>query len=227
VENEPVHSDVPTLVMQGAYDPITPPAWGRHAAETLSNGYFFEYPAVGHGASAVEGCPRDMMIAFLNDPAAPDSSCIAQMEGVQFIVPGGSAAVIVMEPFANEARGLQGVAPVGWTEAGPGAYTRQDSALDETTLIMDAAPITVDELFGILSGQLGFDPGLERAAREELGRFTWDFYEFEIQGLACDLALAEDGGNAYLVLLISEPEEHDALYEQVFRPAVEALAPLD
>jgi pimeloyl-ACP methyl ester carboxylesterase len=228
VENEPVYSDIPTLVMQGEYDPITPPAWGRHAAETLSNGYFFEYPGVGHGASIVEGCPYDMMIAFLDDPATvPDGSCIAQMEGVQFVVPAESAEVIVMEPFASAAKGFQGVAPAGWTEAGPGAYVRQDSALDETALVMDAAPMTVDELFEILSGQLGFDPGLERAAQEELGRFAWDLYAFELQGLACDLALAEDGGNAYMVLLVSELEERDALYEQVFRPALEALAPLD
>ncbi len=228
VENEPVHSDVPTLVMQGEYDPITPPAWGRRAAETLSSGYFFEYPGVGHGASTVEGCPYDMLIAFLDDPAAvPDSSCIARMEGIQFVVPTGAVESVAMEPFASELKGLRGVAPAGWTEVGPGAYARQASALDETALIVDVAPITVDELFAVLSRQLGFDPGLERLAREEVGQFTWDLYRFEVQGLVGDLALAEDGGSAYMVLLISEPDERDVLYEQVFRPALEALAPLE
>ncbi|HDQ74040.1 MAG TPA: alpha/beta fold hydrolase [Chloroflexi bacterium] len=80
VENEPVVSDVPALVMVGEFDPITPPAWAERAAETLSHGYYFEYPGVGHGASASPGCPRQMMIAFLEDPtAAPDSACIADM----------------------------------------------------------------------------------------------------------------------------------------------------
>lgn len=79
VENQPVASDIPTLVMAGEADPVTPPAWGRRAAETLSNGYLFEYPGVGHGASA-QDCGRKMMLAFWNDPTiAPDDGCIAAL----------------------------------------------------------------------------------------------------------------------------------------------------
>ena len=78
--NQPVYSDVPTLLMAGEFDPITPPAWGRKAAETLSRAYFFEYPGVGHGASVIQGCPQDMAVAFLADPdKAPDGTCIADM----------------------------------------------------------------------------------------------------------------------------------------------------
>ena len=79
VENRPVASDVPALVLAGEFDPVTPPAWSRRAAETLSRGYFFEYPGVGHGASA-QDCGREMLLAFLDDPAvAPDDGCIAGM----------------------------------------------------------------------------------------------------------------------------------------------------
>jgi pimeloyl-ACP methyl ester carboxylesterase len=79
VENQPVASDVPTLVMAGEFDPVTPPAWGRHAAETLSCAHFYEYPGVGHGASTQE-CGREMVRAFWDDPAiAPDDRCIAGM----------------------------------------------------------------------------------------------------------------------------------------------------
>lgn len=78
--DEPVASDIPTLLMVGEFDPITPPAWGRHAAETLPNGYLFEYPGVGHGASVGAACPHGMMLAFLNDPTrAPDGTCITGM----------------------------------------------------------------------------------------------------------------------------------------------------
>ncbi|MGC9350103.1 MAG: alpha/beta fold hydrolase [Anaerolineae bacterium] len=77
--DEAVVSDIPTLVMTGEFDPITPPAWGRHVVETLSHGYAFEYPGVGHGASAVEGCPQGMLLAFLDDPTkASDAACIAE-----------------------------------------------------------------------------------------------------------------------------------------------------
>ena len=78
VENQPVVSSIPTLVMAGEFDPITPPSWAERAAETLSNGYFFEYPGVGHGAS-LDDCGREMMIAFVENPAvAPDDGCIVQ-----------------------------------------------------------------------------------------------------------------------------------------------------
>ena len=87
--------------------------------------------------------------------------------------------------------------------------------------------MSADELFGLLSGQLGFDPGLEPLASAESGSFVWDFYAFEIQTYRADLALAEEGGKAYFVLLISPPDEHEALYEDVFLPAVDALAPLE
>lgn len=78
--NEPVYSDIPTLIMTGEFDPITPPEWGRHVAETLTRAYAFEYPGVGHGASNIVGCPQDMFLAFLNDPTSPpDDACIAGM----------------------------------------------------------------------------------------------------------------------------------------------------
>ncbi len=226
-ENEPVTSDIPALVMQGEYDPITPPAWGQRAAETLTNSYFYLYPGVGHGASVAE-CPRQMMIAFIQNPgAAPSDACMAEMGEISFSVPEAAPQAIEMAPFTNSVKGLQGVAPVGWTEAGPAAYARGSSALDETALIMDATSSTARELLDRLAGSMGFDPNLESVGREELGHFIWDLYTFEYQGLAIDLALAEDDGQAYMVLLASKPDERDGLYEQVFLPAVEALASLE
>jgi pimeloyl-ACP methyl ester carboxylesterase len=86
VENEPVVSDIPTLVLAGEYDPITPPAWGQLAAETLSSSYFFEYPGLAHGVTRDHFCPLGMMLTFLDDPAtAPDASCIEEMDGPAFV----------------------------------------------------------------------------------------------------------------------------------------------
>ena len=42
-----------------------------------------------------------------------------------------------------------------------------------------------------------------------------------------DLALAEDSEKAYFVFLMSPPDEHEALYQQLFQPAVEAMASLE
>lgn len=79
-DNQAVSSDVPTLLMAGEFDPITPPAWAQGAAAALANAYVYEYPGVGHGASALPGCPQEMFMAFLEDPyAPPEDDCIADM----------------------------------------------------------------------------------------------------------------------------------------------------
>jgi pimeloyl-ACP methyl ester carboxylesterase len=227
IENEPVLSDVPTLLMGGEFDPITPPAWGRHAAETLENGYFFEYPAVGHGASAVAGCPREMMIAFLNDPTrAPDDACIAEMR-MKFVVPTEEEHVVEFEPFTSENMGISGVAPVGWTEAGPGVFSRASSGLDVATLIQQAAPGNAEGLLALLTRQLGLEETPESVGEREANDLSWTLYTTTVQGLHIDVALAESEGLALIVLLQSTADEHDALYESVFLPVLDALIPAE
>ncbi|MCB9134869.1 MAG: alpha/beta fold hydrolase [Anaerolineales bacterium] len=79
--NEAVTSDLPVLILNGEFDPITPPAWGWHAAETLSNAYMFDFPGIGHGASVVDPCPRGIFTAFLETPTnEPNVTCIGEME---------------------------------------------------------------------------------------------------------------------------------------------------
>jgi len=81
-ENAPVASDIPTLVLAGEYDPITPPEWGRQVADTLARRFFHIFPGVGHGAATADECPEAIMHAFVNDPnVEPDASCVAGMGG--------------------------------------------------------------------------------------------------------------------------------------------------
>jgi pimeloyl-ACP methyl ester carboxylesterase len=85
VENEPVISDIPTLVLSGQYDPVTPPEWGRLAAETLDNSFFFELPGIGHGAMCSNECGLELSLQFLDDPTtAPDASCIGDLPSPVF-----------------------------------------------------------------------------------------------------------------------------------------------
>lgn len=82
---EPVVSDVPTLILAGEFDPITPPLWARLAAETLSHSYYYEFPALGHGIMRSNRCGFKIGLQFLTDPATePDASCIDKMPGVEF-----------------------------------------------------------------------------------------------------------------------------------------------
>ena len=75
-ENLPVSSDVPTLVLTGEGDPITPPEWGRRVAEDLSHAYFYEFPASGHWVARSSSCALQMALAFWENPTTdPGSIC--------------------------------------------------------------------------------------------------------------------------------------------------------
>lgn len=92
IEMAPVYSDIPTLVLAGAYDPITPPRWGMMAAESLSISYVYEFPGSGHGLLAHEGCPLNLTMAFLDRPGtAPADACIDQMT-IDFDTTTGSSS---------------------------------------------------------------------------------------------------------------------------------------
>lgn len=85
MNNEPVTSDIPTLVLAGEYDPVTPPNWGRLTAETLGNSKFLEFPGFGHGilgfGSDGGACSRAIASVFLDDPDAEiDTSCVDKFE---------------------------------------------------------------------------------------------------------------------------------------------------
>jgi pimeloyl-ACP methyl ester carboxylesterase len=76
----PVVSAVPTLVVAGEFDPVTPPAWGRRVRATLANGFFVELPGQSHVAGR-SPCGRAIISAFLHDPSKlPDLTCVARAE---------------------------------------------------------------------------------------------------------------------------------------------------
>lgn len=68
IENEPVVSDVPTLILAGEYDPATPPWYGRLVAEKLQNAQVVEFPGLGHSVFAERGCAREIVADFIDDP---------------------------------------------------------------------------------------------------------------------------------------------------------------
>ena len=89
IEAEPVISSIPTLVLSGEFDPVTPPDWGFDAASYLDQSYAYAFPGVGHGVIDAGDCPTRMLIAFMESPTtAPDASCIDRMPPPDFVLPG-------------------------------------------------------------------------------------------------------------------------------------------
>ena len=89
--NEPVRSDLPTLVLGDEYDPVTPPEQSQRVSSTLSHATFVEFPGLGHGAIfAGRECPKIIFRAFLADPTAKvDTGCVASMGAPKWVLPGG------------------------------------------------------------------------------------------------------------------------------------------
>lgn len=81
----PLKSDIPTLLLNGNFDPITPPPFGELVARGLTNSINVVFPANGHGAIGSGTCAIAMMAEFLNDPnKSPDTSCVGEQR-VTFI----------------------------------------------------------------------------------------------------------------------------------------------
>ncbi len=81
-----VKSDVPALLLSGAYDPATPPHWALFAAEHLSRSWPVVFPHVGHGVLESDACAGELMRAFLSDPLkAPEAECLSSLQPPQFV----------------------------------------------------------------------------------------------------------------------------------------------
>jgi pimeloyl-ACP methyl ester carboxylesterase len=88
---EPVVSDVPTLVLSGDADPVTPPGWGDSVATHLKNARHIVVPATGHGVVAT-ACGQQLVEQFIESASASDLDvdCVAGIRRPAFfLTPAG------------------------------------------------------------------------------------------------------------------------------------------
>ncbi|NDJ34601.1 MAG: hypothetical protein GYB64_08015, partial [Chloroflexi bacterium] len=87
IEDQPVVSDIPTLILAGEYDPVTPPVWGEVAERSLTNDLLLIFPGVGHAAIDSGPCPESIVLDFLaaGSVAGLDTSCMAGMGPPAFV----------------------------------------------------------------------------------------------------------------------------------------------
>jgi pimeloyl-ACP methyl ester carboxylesterase len=74
---DPVRSDRPVLLLSGEDDPVTPPSWGEHVAESLTRARHIVVPGAGH-ITLMRGCVRDLVGTFLDTASVTglDASCV-------------------------------------------------------------------------------------------------------------------------------------------------------
>lgn len=79
LDKSPVQSNIPSLILNGEFDPKTPPEWAESTARNLPRSFYFEVKRVGHGAIFESACVERMVKEFLDDPQArPADACVAQ-----------------------------------------------------------------------------------------------------------------------------------------------------
>jgi pimeloyl-ACP methyl ester carboxylesterase len=75
--HQPLRSKVPALVLEGEFDPVTPPRYGEEVARTLPNGRLFVLKGQGHNVIGA-GCMPKLFAQFLEsaDAKALDGKCL-------------------------------------------------------------------------------------------------------------------------------------------------------
>lgn len=75
----PIVSNVPVLILEGAFDAATAPEWVDLITAGLKNGQVVAFPFTGHSVLGKSKCALSIMAAFLDNSAKPvDRTCAAQ-----------------------------------------------------------------------------------------------------------------------------------------------------
>ncbi len=172
----PVKTDIPTLIVEGEMDPITPPPLAKAILPGFSRGTYVEFPYAGHGPTRSVKCAGEMLNKFYDNPdAEPDLSCVDTMEAPQFFVPFFHTALVprLLLRFIEDKKAL--IAPGLW--------------FGLSTLIV---------LISFLSGTLGpLVRRIDGASRIHTYGATWAAWLAALCGSAAAVILAAAVGVTY------------------------------
>ena len=84
---QPFITAIPSLILSGEFDPVTPPAYGELLAETLDNAIHVIGKGQGHGL-ITRGCVPEIISDFVLNPQPQrlDIDCIKHLQPVPFFV---------------------------------------------------------------------------------------------------------------------------------------------
>jgi pimeloyl-ACP methyl ester carboxylesterase len=228
-ESDLVKSDVPTLILAGKYDPVTPPSFAKQVSSHLEHSYMVEFPSEGHAPSTsdLSDCPMHIISAFVQDPnTSPNVDCINEMKSTEFVVPYDTSVPLSLVPVTIDQYAVKTYIPSGWNAAEFGFYNRNGSLGDITQVGVQRAPVSESEWVTWLSSNFGSNQGLDRPAskhdQRQANGLTWSIYETSSKGNPVEIAFAKSGNQTLMILLISHQDEHAALYNGVFLKMIDA-----
>jgi len=136
VENELVESEIPTLLLSGGYDPITPASAADEVAPGLANHASVVLEHEGHGVST-SACGLRLVLGFFAEPSKPlDQRCVNDQMPPDW-EPSADGS-ITLTPFAIEDNllSVRGVRPAEWADQGFGQFVRSDRINDPAFMLV-------------------------------------------------------------------------------------------
>jgi pimeloyl-ACP methyl ester carboxylesterase len=225
-ENDAVISDIPSIIIEGSFDPATPPFMGKQVAANLTNSFYFEFPNAGHVPSLddPEGCAMQVTLEFIRNPLTePNRNCLNDIKTVDFLVPYTGEPALELKTI--NAFGVNVKVPKDWY-FDDGFYVRYSSPFDITQIGAFRTLVTVQELKDYFSssvyGYRGFDGAPIESGVLQFNGLTWKLYYTTSNGRPVDIAATQDGNTSLVVIMFTHPDEHDAFYRTLFLPMVES-----
>jgi predicted glycoside hydrolase/deacetylase ChbG (UPF0249 family) len=127
--------------------------------------------------------------------------------------------------------GVRGILPEGWVSIGDGQFARRTERGAVHVLWQRACPhVDPDGVKAFLCRMIPLDAFPARVGTRQTAHLDWELYAFPIElpeagRLSASFALAQDGTWTHMTSLATPPDEHGALYEEVFLPVTDAFAP--
>jgi hypothetical protein len=106
-------------MLEGEFDPITPPSMAEAAAQSLSVSSLHIFPAVGHGVAGSRYCADSLMLDFLAQPrATPEAGCVSRLSKIQFLQPDAARTAQPPALFNDARNGVSISLPRDWLVLG-------------------------------------------------------------------------------------------------------------
>ncbi len=105
---QPVTADIPTLILSGELDPVTPPSNGEYSARSLPNNHHIIVKNAAHTV-ALSTCASDLINEFLTSlkPKSLDESCLDDVPNESFMtnINGGTSLESMRSNTLTKAKG--------------------------------------------------------------------------------------------------------------------------
>lgn len=100
---EPINSPLPTLILAGELDPITPVEWAVETKQHYPNGYLQIFPGIGHSVISNDACAAQLTRAFLDQPQhTPRPDCLRNLSPASYLPAQMIAPIDATPPQTQE-----------------------------------------------------------------------------------------------------------------------------